>query len=111
MLTGLSGSANYIASASIFAGIGMGLATTMALVGLVLKLGGGLGLLLGIHTRHAALALILFTVLATIMFHLGETTAGLKNLAIIGGLFYVLAAGPGAWTLKQFNRDVVHRSE
>lgn len=73
----------------------------MALVGVVLKLGGGAALLFGYETRHAALALIVYTVLASLMFHVGEgqLTNFLKNLAVVGGLVYVMAAGPGAWTL------------
>lgn len=73
----------------------------MALVGVVLKVGGGVGLLLGYKTRLAALALVAYVALATLMFHIGDgqLTNALKNLAIIGGLLYVLSAGPGAWAL------------
>ena len=73
----------------------------MALVGVVLKVGGGLGLLLGYKTRLATNALIVYVVLATLMFHIGEgqLTAALKNLAIVGGLLYIYVAGAGAWSL------------
>ncbi len=73
----------------------------MVLVALLLKLGGGLALLTGYQTRHAALALIVYVVLATLMFHVGEgqMTNFLKNLAVIGGLLYIMAAGPGAWAI------------
>jgi uncharacterized membrane protein YphA (DoxX/SURF4 family) len=73
----------------------------MALIGVVLKVGGGLGLLLGYKTRLAANALIVYVVLATLMFHVGEgqLTAALKNIALIGGLLYIYVAGAGAWSL------------
>jgi putative oxidoreductase len=73
----------------------------MAAVGLVLKLGGGVALLLGWRTRCAALALIIYTLLATLMFHVGDgqLTNALKNIALIGGLVYAMAAGPGAWAI------------
>jgi uncharacterized membrane protein YphA (DoxX/SURF4 family) len=73
----------------------------MALVGVVLKVGGGLGLLLGYKTRLAALALIAYVALATLMFHVGEgqLTAALKNIGLIGGLLYIYVAGAGAWSL------------
>jgi uncharacterized membrane protein YphA (DoxX/SURF4 family) len=39
-----------------------------------------------------------FTVLATLFFHLGpgQLVNALKNVAIIGGLLYLAAAGPGS---------------
>jgi len=71
----------------------------MAIVGLVLKLGGGVALLAGYRTRCAAMTLIFYVALATLMFHVGDgqLTNALKNLAVIGGLMAVLAAGPGRW--------------
>lgn len=73
----------------------------MALVGVVLKVGGGLGMLLGYKTRLSALALVVYVALATLMFHVGDgqLTAALKNLAIVGGLLYIYVAGAGAWSL------------
>lgn len=71
-----------------------GLATLFAIGAIILKLGGGLMLLLNIKTSWAAWMLIIFTVFATLMFHMTwsgagnemQMTAFLKNLAIIGGL-------------------------
>lgn len=71
-----------------------GIATVATVLAIVLKLGGGLMLLLNIRTSTAAWMLIAFTVVATLMFHLGwsgengqmQMTQFLKNLAIIGGL-------------------------
>ena len=82
-------------------------ALLMALVGVVLKVGGGLGLLLGYKTRLAALALVVYVFLATLMYHVSgdglvatvTDSAFLKNLAVIGGLLYIYVAGAGAWSL------------
>jgi putative oxidoreductase len=71
------------------------MAKVMAILAIVTKIGGGLGLILGIRVRLASYALIVFTLLATIFFHLKGAFAGdqmqiintLKNIAIIGGLF------------------------
>jgi putative oxidoreductase len=68
---------------------------------IVLELGGGLALLLGYRVRLATLALIVFMIPTTLIFHvtqMGNAVGGqeqvahvLKNLAIIGGLlkFYL----------------------
>jgi len=71
----------------------------MAVVALVLKLGGGVALLVGFKASRAAALLALYVILATLMFHVGEgeLTNALKNLAVIGGLLYVTAFGGGAW--------------
>ena len=73
----------------------------MAFVGLVLKLVGGTALLVGYRVREAALALVVYVALATLMFHVGEgqLTNALKNLAIIGGLLAVMATGAGAFVM------------
>ena len=73
----------------------------LALAGLVLKLGGGIALLIGYRVREAALALVVFVVLATLMFHVGDgqLTSALSNLALIGGLLYVAAFGGGSYSL------------
>ena len=101
-VTGFSGQADMLGNKDYVIGIfDMLPGMLMALVGVVLKVGGAVGLLLGYQTRYAALALVLYVALATLMFHVGDgqLTAALKNLAVIGGLLYVLSAGPGAWAL------------
>jgi putative oxidoreductase len=73
---------------------------------------GGLGLLLGFRVRWASLALILFTVLATVFVHgalLGHAADAmakqdqmahiLKNVAIIGGLLKYYLDGAGRYAL------------
>jgi putative oxidoreductase len=71
---------------------------------------GGLSLLLGFKTRIGATALLLFLIPVTVIFHnfwMVEDLAArqmqlvefLKNLAIFGGLLYILSAGPGKISL------------
>jgi putative oxidoreductase len=78
---------------------------------IMIELGCSLALILGIYTRCAALALIVFTIIATLMFHnfwasppaavTAQTINFLKNLGLIG-LFAVIAAfGPGAYALRK----------
>jgi putative oxidoreductase len=74
----------------------------LSLVGInSLEIGGGLALLFGLWTRYVSVALILFLVLATVMFHarfITDPVSGadqfvhmIKNVAIIGGLFSLIA--------------------
>lgn len=70
------------------------IALLATVVAIVLKLGGSLMLILNYKTSYAAWMLIIFTVLATLMYHTNwsgadaqmQITNFLKNLAIIGGL-------------------------
>lgn len=71
-----------------------GLALIATVLAIILKLGGSIMLLLNYKTSYAAWMLIIFTVLATLLYHTNwsgadaqmQITAFLKNLAIIGGL-------------------------
>jgi putative oxidoreductase len=88
-----------------------GFGSFLAAGSIAIELGASLALILGIYTRCAALALIVFTILATLMFHnfwaspaaavTAQTINFLKNLGLIG-LFAVIAAfGPGAYALRK----------
>jgi putative oxidoreductase len=64
----------------------------------------GLMLLAGFKTRHAALALAGFTLIATFLFHfkLSDQVQFLffmKNMSITGLLLALVAAGAGAWSV------------
>ncbi|RUT31210.1 DoxX family protein [Arsenicitalea aurantiaca] len=72
----------------------------------ILEVVGALALIAGFKTRWAALALAGFTVIATAIFHnqlgdQGQMLFFLKNLAIIGGLLFVYAFGPGAYSVDK----------
>jgi putative oxidoreductase len=98
-----SGTQGYMAS------VGMP-ATALFLVGAILiEVLGGLALIVGYRARIAALALIVFLVPATILFHAfwaapPEATQMqminfMKNLALMGGLLFVAASGAGVFSL------------
>ncbi len=63
---------------------------------------GGLSLILGFYTRAGATALSAFLLTATWIFHAGpeQRVHLLKNLAILGGLFQVIAFGSGEFSLE-----------
>ena len=72
---------------------------------------GGVALIVGYKTRVAALFLIVFTVMASLLAHnywdlegAARTTQYIqfyKNLAIIGGLLCVFGRGAGPWSLDR----------
>lgn len=103
-LGGLESTAAYIASK------GLPAAELGALCAALLELSGGFAIALGIGTRWASLALALFLVPATWLFHnpigLAATEAQMqmvhvyKNLAIAGGLLAFAAFGPGSIALE-----------
>ncbi len=81
---------------------GLPMAALLAWVVIIVKVGAGAALMLGYRTRDAAMALLVFTGLATLLYHLNLEDINLfKNLAIVGGLLYVYVYGPGdGWKLK-----------
>lgn len=80
-----------------------------ALITVVLHLAASIGLITGFLMTESALVLALFTFLATIRVHdfwnrapaerLAASRVALANLAVIGGLLALSAAGPGHWVI------------
>jgi len=97
-----SGGAGFLAGSLDFLGP---LATVVAWAGIILKIVAGAAIIIGKRVGLASALLIIFTVVATIIAHLdwsdpNEITATLKNLAVIGGLMYLMAYGPGGSNTK-----------
>ena len=98
-LTNLEGTAGYIASG------GLPMPTVLAVVVGLLELLGGLAIAVGLQARWAALALGLFTLAASVLFHkfwavpadqaFVQQLMFMKNLSVAGGLFIVAALGAG----------------
>lgn len=98
-LANIEGTAGYIASG------GLPMATALAVIVGLLELFGGLAILVGFHARWAALALGLFTLAASLLFHnfwavpadmaFMQQLMFMKNLSIAGGMFIVAALGAG----------------
>ena len=99
-LTHLEGTAGYIASG------GLPLAAVLAVLVGLLELLGGLAIAIGFQARAAALALGLFTIAASLLFHkfwavpaeqaFVQQLMFMKNLSVAGGMFIVAALGAGA---------------
>ncbi len=85
---------------------GMRMTALFLLLAILLELGGGLSVLLGYFPRLGALALVVFLVPVTAVFHRDfENPAQLiqfaKNAAILGGLFAILSAGGGEFSVRR----------
>jgi putative oxidoreductase len=99
-ITGFEGTVGYIASA------GLPLPQVAAVGAIIVELGGGIMLVLGWKARWAAAAILLFTAIATLIFHnfwavpadqaQNQMIHFLKNISILGGLLYVVVHGSGS---------------
>lgn len=89
---------------AMMAGRGLPLPGLLLLGNILFQLVGAVLLLLGYKTKWGVILLILFLVPTTLVFHSPfnpeETTAFLKNLALIGGLLYAYVTGPGALSVE-----------
>lgn len=102
-ITGFAGTVAYSAS------VGLPMPQVGSALALVVEIVGGLALILGFGTRWAALALALFTLVASFFFHnywalpvdkqMIPSLLFMKNMAIVGGLLTLAAWGAGAWSL------------
>ncbi len=96
-IVGFAGVAGWMASA------GLPFASALLVATIAIEVGGGLLLVTGWQSRWAALALALFLIPVTAVFHAfwnadatqfnDQLTAFLKNLAIMGGLLLVFQRG------------------
>lgn len=93
---------NFSATADFYAQIGIPLATLSVLLVLVVKIGGSLSIITGIHSRVGAWALIIFTLATIFVAHTSadQLMQALKNLAIVGGLLMIAVNGTGPLSMS-----------
>ena len=99
----IAGTAGYIASG------GLPMASALAVIVGLLELLGGLAIVVGFQARWAALALGLFTLAASLLFHkfwaapadqaFVQQLLFMKNLSVAGGMFLVAALGTGRMSI------------
>ena len=107
-ITGFEGTVGYIASK------GLPFPQLAAIGAIIVELGGGIMLVLGWKTRLAAAALLIFTALAALFFHNFWAVAPdqaqnqmihfMKNLAMMGGILFVVIHGGGPLSLDRGNK-------
>jgi putative oxidoreductase len=89
---------------------GMPLTGLFLAAAIIFELLGGLSVLLGFRARWGAVALAVFLVPATLIFHTqfsdqGQVIHFMKNLAILGGLLMVASCGSGKLSLDPAARS------
>jgi putative oxidoreductase len=108
-LSMLLGEGGLAQSAGYFKSLGIPMAEIVVWLVFLLKLGAGGLIMYGKkYVTESAAALIVFTLIATLLAHMNfadpmQMTAALKNLAIVGGLLYLMAFGPGGMNVKGEN--------
>ena len=104
-LVGFHGSVGY------FTKLGFPLPEVSAVLAIAFELGGGILLILGLKTRWVAWALVVYTVVATLVAHrywsaapeqaFNQMSHFFKNVSLIGGLVMLAACGPGPVSLDR----------
>jgi putative oxidoreductase len=79
-------------------------------VAMIVEVGGSICLISGFYMRTAACVMFVYMIFVTVIFHAYwssppnsaplQETHFRKNLAIMGGLLFVAAHGPGKWAVK-----------
>ena len=101
-ITGFHGTAGYIASK------GLPFAELLTVSAILIELGGGLLIVFGWKARWAALAMMVFLLVITPIFHgywsvpadqvMNQYINFWKNVSILGGMFMLYAFGPGRFS-------------
>jgi putative oxidoreductase len=113
VLAGLSKFGNLAGTAGYIASKGLPLPMLLAAAAGALEVVGGVALAVGFQARWAALALALFTIVITPIFHnfwavpAGQAMVNqllfMKNMSVVGGLLFVfsLGAGPASFDARR----------
>ena len=110
VLAGVSKIGGFAGTVGYMQAKGVPAASLLAVLTIILELGGGLALVFGFHTRWVALAMGLFTILVSLIFHNYWAMADaqqiannqlffMKNISVAGGMFVLAAFGAGAFSL------------
>ena len=103
----LTGESGIVGFGGMIEQLGLPLAGLLAWIVVLVKILGGAGLILGYKVGKCAFALFVFVLLTIVFAHNffvepEQLGMALKNLAIMGGLLYVMAYGAGeGWKLEQ----------
>lgn len=101
----------YTATVGYFTKLGFPMPEAMAVIAPIIEVGGAVLLIVGWKTRYAAWLLALFTLIAACAAHrfwtfdaaqmANQMNHFMKNFAIIGGLLFIAAFGPGRLSIDK----------
>lgn len=111
LLSGVGKIGNFAGTAAYMAHQGVPLTVLALVITIIFEVGGAALLILGWKARLAAGALFLWMIPVTLMFHnfwaapadqqMIQQIMFLKNLAMMGGLLYVMTFGSGPYSLER----------
>lgn len=114
LLSGITKFVNFNEVSQVLTAKGLTMVPFFLSVAALIEILGGLSLLFGYKTRIWACILLLYLIPVTGIFHnfwdaeaaqkQAQLIEFLKNLTIFGGLWYVLGAGPGRFSLDALGR-------
>jgi len=109
LVSGVQKIAGFAGTAGFMASKGLPMVPVLLTATIVVEIVAAALVIVGYKARWAALALLVFTAIVTVIFHNFWALTGAdfrmqqiqftKNLAIIGGLLAIMAFGPGRWSL------------
>jgi putative oxidoreductase len=109
--SGFSKLTHFAGAAGSIADHGVPLPYVAAMIAIIIELGGGLAILTGWMTRWAAMAIVVFLIVITPIFHgywSGPEAARMtneimfwKNVSMLGGFLLLFAFGPGRYSVDE----------
>lgn len=106
---------NVAGFAAVLAKRGVPAPSFMGWLGAIVEFGGGLLIILGVKIRYAAILMILFVIVATLISHryweftgadlAAQRTNFWKNVTIVGGLLFLFLAGAGRYSVDGFRKQ------
>lgn len=101
-----------VAFAGVLAKRGVPAPSLLGWIGAIVEFGGGLLIIFGLKIRYAALLMVLFVIVATLISHryweypvaeiVAQRTNFWKNVTILGGLLFMFLAGAGRYSVDGF---------
>jgi len=115
ILSGVAKIGGFAGTAAFMSGVGLPAANALLVLTIVLEIGGGVLLIVGWQVRWVATAFCGFIFLTALIFHpfwnsdaavyLSQLNHFMKNLALMGGMLYVMAYGAGPLSLDRARSD------
>jgi putative oxidoreductase len=109
ILGGFGKLAAFAGTQAMFTKIGMPLPMLVAMVAILIELGGGLAILFGLITRPVAVILAVWCVVTALVAHTNFADKNMeihfmKNMAMTGGFLYIAVFGAGALSIDAWRR-------
>lgn len=111
LMAGIGKVATFASTVGYIESVGLPAASLLAVLAILVEIVGGLFIITGYQAFLGGAVLIGFTLIVTATFHLPnvgdqiEMILLTKNLAIVGGLLYIMTYGSGPYSFKHKEKD------